>query len=342
MDIPFKDQNKTKQYVFINKSSLSNEMHFKLIPKGKNMNNNTLIMNEISKKINTKQKYVNGKIKLIKKESKFYPITILATLLLIQAIFSTNYQNIIIAKDSSITLKVSRSGEQKIFSAGTSPNEIWKDNNMLQISASNSYNLNPTNIIKLKWTNYIENCDYMFQDCNSIIEMNFTNFDATRCITFSYMFIDCHSLTSLDLSGFITSNRLRFMASLFNNCYSLKSVNLSTFETSQATNFGHMFCNCKSLTSINLSNNKIENAKFMDNMFIGCEKLTSLNLSNFITSNAVNIENMFSGCKSLKLLDISNFDVTNVPNINNVDNIFTNCDNLVFINIYNINSNRNL
>ena len=213
---------------------------------------------------------------------------------------------------------------------------------MLQTSVLNSYNLNPTNIIKLKWTNNIEDCEYMFQDCNSIIEMNFTNFDATRCFTFSYMFIDCHSLTSLDLSGFITSNRLRFMASLFNNCYSLKSVNLSTFETSQATNFGHMFCNCKSLTSIYFSNNKIENAGFMDNMFIGCEKLTSLNLSNFITSNAVNIENMFSGCKSLKLLDISNFDVTNVPNINNVDNIFTNCDNLVFINIYNINSNRNL
>ena len=136
MDIPFKDENKTKQYVFINKSSLSNEMHFKLIPKGKNMNNNTLIMNEISKKINTKQKYVNGKIKLIKKESKFYPITILATLLLIQAIFSTNYQNTIIAKDSSITLRVSRSGEQKIFNAGTRPNKIWIDN-MLQTSVFN-------------------------------------------------------------------------------------------------------------------------------------------------------------------------------------------------------------
>ena len=31
-----------------------------------------------------------------------------------------------------------------------------------------------------------------------------------------------------------------------------------------------------------------------------------------------------------------------VTNINNVDNIFTNCDNLVFININNINSNVNL
>ena len=342
MKIPFKDGNKSKKYIFINISFISNEMLYRLFTKGKNVNNSTLIMNERNKDIKEKQKEDKGKIKLIKRKFKFYPITILATLLLIQVVFSANYQNKIIAKDSSITLRVSRSGEQKIFNAGTRPNKIWIDNNMLQISASNSYNLNPTNIIKLKWTNNIENCEYMFQGCNSIIEMNFNNFDATRCINFSYMFKDCESLTSIDLSGFITSNSLRFMASLFNNCYSLKSVNLSTFETSQATNFGHMFCNCKSLTSIYFPDSKIEKAKYMDNMFIGCEKLTSLNLSNFITFNTVNIENMFSGCKSLKLLDISNFDVRNVRNINNIDNIFTNCDNLVFINIYNINSNRNL
>ena len=250
MKIPFKDGNKSKKYIFINISFISNEMLYRLFTKGKNVNNSTLIMNERNKDIKEKQKEDKGKIKLIKRKFKFYPITILATLLLIQVVFSANYQNKIIAKDSLITLKVSRSGEQKIFNSGTSPNEIWKDNNMLQISASNSYDLNPTNIIKLKWTNNIEDCEYMFQGCNSIIEMNFNNFDATRCITFSYMFKDCESLTSIDLSGFITSNSLRFMASLFNNCYSLKSVNLSTFETSQATNFGHMFCNCKSLTVI--------------------------------------------------------------------------------------------
>ena len=103
MKIPFKDGNKSKKYIFINISFISNEMLHRLFTKGKNVNNSTLIMNERNKDIKEKQKEDKGKIKLIKRKFKFYPIAFLASLLLIQTVFSANYQNKIIAKNSSIT-----------------------------------------------------------------------------------------------------------------------------------------------------------------------------------------------------------------------------------------------
>ena len=123
--------------------------------------------------------------------------------------------NLILYKDSSKTLKVSQSGEQKIFNDGTTPDEILVDNNTISQSATNLINLNPSNIVKLIWTNKITTCNHMFDGCKSITEMNFTNFDANECSSTSDMFRNCISLISLDLSGFITSNRLTSMSNMF-------------------------------------------------------------------------------------------------------------------------------
>ena len=246
----------------------------------------------------------------------------------------------IINKDSIVTLKVSNSGEQKIFNSGTKPNEIWIDN--IQQSINNSYYLEPTNIVKMIWTNDITDCYYMFFGCDSIIEMNFTNFDASKCQNIGAIFKGCISLKSLDLSGFITSNHLYCMCDMFWNCYELKSLKLPIFDTSNVYNIGHMFCNCKSLESIDLSNFKTEKVQYIDNMFNGCIKLTSLNLSSFITSEMVKMDNLFVGCETMKSLDFPNLDVSKVERIENVNNIFLNCKNLEYINLKNLKSNINL
>ena len=250
--------------------------------------------------------------------------------MLISNIYKLNCQNIIALKDSIITLKVSRNGLQKIFNYGTKPDEIWKDDTKLQ-TISNTYNLNPSNIVKLKWTNDITECQSMFEGCSSIIEINFTNFDATHCKFISYMFKECNSLKLLDLSGFITSSYTVDLCDMFNNCCSLTSLNLSTFDTSEVTSFGHMFFNCCLLTSINISHFNTKKVQYLDNMFKGCKKLTSINLSNFITSNMIYMDNMFEGCELLKFIDFSNLDVTSVINIESVDNVFLNCKNLEYI-----------
>ena len=93
----------------------------------------------------------------------------------------------------------------------------------------------------------------MFLRCNSIIEMNFTKFDATKCMNLNDMFNYDSSLISLDLSGFITTTYVNSIANMFYDCHSLVSLNLSTFDTSNVINFGHLFTDCKELKWIDIS-----------------------------------------------------------------------------------------
>ena len=75
--------------------------------------------------------------------------------------------NSIIYENSIITLKVSESENQKIFSNRTDftkPNEVWIDK-FKQETTKNDYNIIPTNII-----NDITKCQFMFYDCNTITE----------------------------------------------------------------------------------------------------------------------------------------------------------------------------
>ena len=154
------------------------------------------------------QKKRKEKIRFINKQILFY------YLLIISLITTINFKHSIIYKDSIVTLRVYNGQQQKIFNSGTKPNEVWIDN-IKQQNVSNSYQLEPTNIVKLKWTNEINDCHFMFYGCNLIIEMNFTNFDATNCSTTEGMFRNCTSLKSLDLSGFKTSNTLKAMNNMF-------------------------------------------------------------------------------------------------------------------------------
>ena len=263
-------------------------------------------------------------IKMFYRKFNCYDLIIL---LLIASIFSLSYQNSL----SYITLKVSRAGKQKIFcnsSSFTRPNEVWKDNYMINL-LDNHYYLNSTNIIKFIWTNDITGCKYMFKGCNTITEINFTKFDATKCDSTISMFKGCTSLKSLDLSGFITSSQLKQMSDMFFECKSIISLNLSSFNTSEVTSFGHMFYNCESLKWIDFPNVKTEKIIYLDNMFNGCKELTSINLSNIATSNLNHISYMFEGCESLKIIDFPNLDITNVGE-ENLKNVFLNCKNLEY------------
>ena len=53
-------------------------------------------------------------------------------LLLISTIFIINCEN------STVTLRVSQSGQQKIFNSGTNPNQVFLDDNIQQ-KVNNSY-----------------------------------------------------------------------------------------------------------------------------------------------------------------------------------------------------------
>ena len=68
-----------------------------------------------------------------------------------------------------------------------------------------------------------------------------------------FMFYECNSLANIDLSNFNTQ-KVTDMSHMFYECSSLKDLNLSHFNTQNVTDMTGMFWYCTSLESIDLSN----------------------------------------------------------------------------------------
>ena len=69
----------------------------------------------------------------------------------------------------------------------------------------------------------------------------------------------------------------------------------------------------------------------MSNMFTNCS-IISLDLSNFDTSNVENMENMFGGCSNLLSLNLSNF---NTSKVRDMGGMFLSCSNLLSLDLSN-------
>ena len=161
---------------------------------------------------------------------------------------------------------------------------------------------------------------YMYLDGNTIYvspeEDNTTIYANEDC---NYMFNNCNSLTSLDLSNFDTS-KVTSMGSMFRDCYYLTSLNVSNWSTTNVTNMNQMFQSCESLTSLDVSNFDTSNVTDMSWMFFNCNKLTSLDLSKWNTSNVIDMSVMFANTYSL-----SGSIIIMNPNTTNYDEMFINC-----------------
>ena len=72
------------------------------------------------------------------------------------------------------------------------------------------------------------------------------NLTKTNC-----MFWDCESLTNLNLSNFNIQNVTNMYAT-FLGCKSLTNLNVSNFNTQNVTNMSDMFCFCSSLKKENI------------------------------------------------------------------------------------------
>ena len=116
---------------------------------------------------------------------------------------------------------------------------------------------------------------------NYICKNNLTN----TC----YMFSDCNSLTNLNLSNFNTQN-VTDMGSMFSGCNSLTNLNLSNFNTQNVTDMNRMFYCCNSLTNLNLPNFISQNLIDMSYMFFGSNP--SL-IKKYIITNEKEIFNKF-------------------------------------------------
>ena len=69
----------------------------------------------------------------------------------------------------------------------------------------------------------------IFYDCNSLTNLNLSDFKTKNVIDISYMFYDCNSLTNLNLANFNIQN-VTDMCRMFDGCKSLKEEKIITEE----------------------------------------------------------------------------------------------------------------
>ena len=123
-------------------------------------------------------------------------------------------------------------------------------------------------------TENVEDMDFMFTFCSSLISVNFSNLNTKNVKTMEGMLYECVSLYSIDFSNL----DLRNVEIMYKFCYG-----------------------CESLTLTNFTNMRTLNVTSYPGMFSFCWKLTSLELPNF---KAKNLDNMFASCPNLKYIDI--------------------------------------
>jgi len=185
-------------------------------------------------------------------------------------------------------------------------------------------------------TKNVTNMNSMFSECFSLTNINLSNFNTQNVTDMKYMFCGCESLININLSNFNTKN-VTNMNSMFVKCVSLTNINLSNFNTKNVTDMSYMFSGCKSLININLSNFNTQNVTNMSYMLSECFSLTNINLSNFNTQNVIDMSYMFSECKSLININLSSF---NTQNVIDMSYMFCKCESLTTINLYNFNTQK--
>ena len=133
-----------------------------------------------------------------------------------------------------------------------------------------------------------------------------------------HMFDNCESIVNLNISNFNTSLVTNFTY-LFNNCVSLVKLNISNFNTARVTDFSYMFNNCRSLLELNLEHFDTRQVKTMNHTFTDCISLTTLYLTSFDTGGVSNYHSAFKNTPSIVNYYIP---ITFRSNLNSID--FTN------------------
>ena len=266
---------------------------------------------------------IKNRFKSLIKFTKFENIIIFIMFLnSIITIISNNNLNLNEYYFSNITLTIKGTGVRNIFCTDIIefPNSYYPQiiyiNGELENVGKHSYNFShENNSVELIWNNNINNSYKMFYNCEDIIEIDLSNFDASEITNMNSMFSGCSSLTSINFNNFDTSN-VSNMKNMFKDCVSLLSLNVSNFDTSKVIWMNYMFYRCKALINLDLSNFKTSKVIDMSLMFNGCSSLVLLNLNNFNTSLVTDMNNMFNGCSSLISLNLSSFDTSKVKNMN--------------------------
>ena len=108
--------------------------------------------------------------------------------------------------------------------------------------------------ISVSSSNVISNISHMFDNCTSLITVNFndTFYNSGTKSSVEYLYNNCSSLTSAKLN-FNLDSTASSLSHILNGCTSLTSFS-SSFNTYNIEDFESCFQNCKSLEKINIRN----------------------------------------------------------------------------------------
>ena len=232
-----------------------------------------------------------------------------------------------------IDIKVTYGTKLKIINSDYVPDRVYINGDISEIDSGGGISIpSPgTNNVTLVWEQKKKKYSKLFKNIESIIEINFTDFDTSDITLMSSMFNNCKNLKKINFNNLNTS-LVNNMSSMFENCISLTSLDLSNFNTTNLINIESMFKSCSSLKTLNLSNFKTPNLMIMDDLFFGCSSLIDIDISNMDTSSVIYMNSTFYDCSSLISINISNFDTKNVILM---DQMFMNCISLKSLNLSN-------
>ena len=161
---------------------------------------------------------------------------------------------------------------------------------------NDNYNLGEEYTLILEWNHKINSMIYFFYSVRNLIEIDFSEFDASEVTSMGYLFYNCANLKKI-IFGNINTSSLIEMTGIFYLCTSLHSIDLSHFNTSKVKNMDNLFYECTSLTSLDITNFDTSKVTSMGQMFYNCISLTSLDITNFNTSQVVDMNSFFFSIK---------------------------------------------
>ncbi|MBQ6086049.1 MAG: BspA family leucine-rich repeat surface protein [Bacteroidaceae bacterium] len=178
-------------------------------------------------------------------------------------------------------------------------------------------NLKTIDNLKYLNTQNVTDMSEMFKWCQSVEELDVSNFNTANVTDMNYMFYLCANVEALDVSSFDTG-KVEDMSYMFSNCYKVEELDLNNFDTKNVTDMSYMFFCCYALKSLDVSSFDTKNVTDMERMFYSCYALKSLDVSSFDTGKVKDMKSMFSYCKALMSLDVSNFDTGKVKDMSNM------------------------
>ena len=315
--------------------------------------------NRLIKNINNKKLKIYPKIILSLKNQMIVILWNFIVLILINPIQNEKrFHNKRKLEDNLIiNLKVKNGNKIKLINSDYVPKIVYINGIKSEIDKNGYVNIEKEGInnVTMQWDKKYKDYSKIFQNIDSIVEIDFSKFDFYGVTSMRSMFYKCINLKNINFNN-VNTSEVTEMTSMFEGCTSLISLDLSNFDTLKTKSMENMFKDCKSITSLNLSNfitptlSKIKQMFFgceslkkinlpiintslvtdIDSLFCGCSSLTSLDLSNFFSKNIKNMNELFRGCLSLKSLDLSNMDTSVVTNMNS---LFFECSSIISLNL---------